>query len=560
MIITPKGCLGKPLTHPSFTLITGLHWVLNKEVEVILDLVRTKVAAAHSKIAVLVSFILITGFFVSIPVTAHAAACTSPTTTTVGTDTVVTFTAVESCDWTVPAGVGSVWAVVVGGGGASGAGVSNQWWGAGGGGGQVTSQTISVNSGNTISLSVGAGGATGDGSASSFGSLTANGGKTPTNSTAVGGVSGSGMNGGSGGAGTTGNGGGGAWKAGSGINPGDGISSSITGATVEYGGGGNGYNGGTTTGTARSGAGSLGVAALANRGGGGALLNNAGLRGAGGSGVVIIRYPTPGECSPTSAMVGTDTVLKFTDAGSCSWTPPANISTFQILVVGGGGGGGSNLGGGGGGGQVVSNTSVTITQPTTISVGAGGAGGTGTYATTTNHGKTGGKSRVVSGSINIQALGGSGGNGRMSATNLNPDGSAISTGYTGGGGAYANSPAEIAIAGAGGNSFIGGNGSVNGGGGGGGGNSTFLVGAGLSSFITSAVTSVFSSDSAVNCFQKAAIKRAPTKSAEPSNTDRFITLGYVFRRTKAPNSRFLSLKIISSKVAFWLITCDIIFV
>ena len=210
MIITPKGCLGKPLTHPSFTLITGLHWVLNKEVEVILDLVRTKVAAAHSKIAVLVSFILITGFFVSIPVTAHAAACTSPTTTTVGTDTVVTFTAVESCDWTVPAGVGSVWAVVVGGGGASGAGVSNQWWGAGGGGGQVTSQTISVNSGNTISLSVGAGGATGDGSASSFGSLTANGGKTPTNSTAVGGVSGSGMNGGSGGAGTTGNGGGGA--------------------------------------------------------------------------------------------------------------------------------------------------------------------------------------------------------------------------------------------------------------------------------------------------------------------------------------------------------------
>ena len=102
--------------------------------------------------------------------------------------------------------------------------------------------------------------------------------------------------------------------------------------------------------------------------------------------------------------------------------------------------------------------------------------------------------------------------------------------------------------------------SLGGGGGGGGGNSTFLGGAGLSNFITSAVTSVLFSAAAVNCFQKAANKRAPTKSAEPSNTDRFITLGYLVLRSKAPYSRFLFLKIISSKVASWLITCDIIFV
>ena len=56
----------------------------------------------------------------------------------------------------------------------------------------------------------------------------------------------------------------------------------------------------------------------------------------------------------------------------------------------------------------------------------------------------------------------------MSATNLNSDGTAISTGWTGGGGAYANTPAEVAIAGVGGVNYIGGTGSGNGGAGGGG--------------------------------------------------------------------------------------------
>ncbi|MTA08955.1 MAG: hypothetical protein F2523_04285, partial [Actinobacteria bacterium] len=167
-------------------------------------------------------------------------------------------------------------------------------------------------------------------------------------------------------------------------------------------------------------------------------------------------------------MTGAETVVKFQATGTCAWSIPANISTFQILVVGAGGGGGSSLGGGGGGGRVISQTNVTLSETATITVGVGGVGGSGSYTANTNHGKTGGKSALVSGSVNVVSLGGSGGNGRMSATNLNPDGSAISTGYTGGGGAYANSPAEIAIAGTGGSGFIGGNGSGNGGGGGGG--------------------------------------------------------------------------------------------
>jgi uncharacterized repeat protein (TIGR02543 family) len=139
-----------------------------------------------------------------------------------------------------------------------------------------------------------------------------------------------------------------------------------------------------------------------------------------------------------------------------------------LLAVGGGGGGGSSLGGGGGGGQVVSQTGVASIGTAVISVAAGGSGGVGGYTAAQNHGKTGGRSGYVTPTVSATALGGSGGNGRMSATNLNSDGTAISTGWTGGGGAYANSPAQVAIAGVGGVNFIGGTGSVNGGAGGGG--------------------------------------------------------------------------------------------
>jgi uncharacterized repeat protein (TIGR02543 family) len=173
-------------------------------------------------------------------------------------------------------------------------------------------------------------------------------------------------------------------------------------------------------------------------------------------------------CTPTSTTANGYVVLTFTGAGNCLWTTPAGVTSIDLLAVGGGGGGGSSLGGGGGGGQVVSQTGVASIGTAVISVAAGGSGGVGGYTAAQNHGKTGGRSGYVTPTVSATALGGSGGNGRMSATNLNTDGTAISTGWTGGGGAYANSPAQVAIAGVGGVNFIGGTGSVNGGAGGGG--------------------------------------------------------------------------------------------
>jgi uncharacterized repeat protein (TIGR02543 family) len=150
------------------------------------------------------------------------------------------------------------------------------------------------------------------------------------------------------------------------------------------------------------------------------------------------------------------------------WETPAGVSSIDVLAVGGGGGGGSSLGGGGGGGQVVSQTGVASIGTAVISVAAGGSGGVGSYTAAQNHGKTGGRSGYITPTVSTTALGGSGGNGRMAATNLNPDGTAISTGWTGGGGAYVNPPADVAIAGVGGITYIGGTGSANGGAGGGG--------------------------------------------------------------------------------------------
>jgi uncharacterized repeat protein (TIGR02543 family) len=173
-------------------------------------------------------------------------------------------------------------------------------------------------------------------------------------------------------------------------------------------------------------------------------------------------------CTPTRTTADGFVVLTFTGVGNCLWATPAGVTSIDLLAVGGGGGGGSSLGGGGGGGQVVSQTGVASIGTAVISVAAGGSGGAGGYTDVRNHGKTGGRSGYITPTVSATALGGSGGNGRMSATNLNPDGTAISSGWTGGGGAYANPPAEVAIAGAGGVNYIGGTGSGNGGAGGGG--------------------------------------------------------------------------------------------
>ena len=169
-------------------------------------------------------------------------------------------------------------------------------------------------------------------------------------------------------------------------------------------------------------------------------------------------------CDPVSTISGSNTILKFTTVGTCNWSVPSGVSSVQALVVGGGGGGSSDVGGGGGGGQVVAST-VNVSGTVSIKVGAGGVFGWKRMYNDTAGGKTGGRSSIGSSTI---ALGGSGANGRFS-NNLNPDGTANNTGYTGGGGPYEDcGSCKEGNTGTGGAAYKGGTGSGNGGGGGGG--------------------------------------------------------------------------------------------
>ena len=279
--------------------------------------------------------------------------------------TVLEFSATGSCDWVVPTGITSIDALIVGGGGGASAG-------GGGGGGVVALTSQSVTPGATVSVVVGAGGA-GNGSRTGHGSLGGSssfhgtiayggGGGAPfdtkaTNSSTtasnggngsdaqdaqdavssgqgnLGGVSGCdwyGGAGGGGGAGGAGSIGGPASPpspcnsttlAGSGtegvdFNPtfggdgGDGVTSSITGASVEYGaGGGGGVNNnqafagvGGQGGSDDAGDGAttnngVGADAVDGTGAGGGGGDAEGTGGRGGNGVVIVRYTSTASTS-----------------------------------------------------------------------------------------------------------------------------------------------------------------------------------------------------------------------------------------------------------------------
>jgi hypothetical protein len=212
---------------------------------------------------------------------------------------------------------GDVEALVVGGGGSGGT-----RYGGGGGGGEVLYEAVHAVTVQTHPITVGDGGAAQtvnaqngyDGEDSIFDDMVANkglageGGRTGLS--CDGGDSGSGTTGGSG----TGQvepylGGGGAGDSSNGEDyngnvagdGGTGTESSISGSPVKYGGGGGGgaYVGygatGAGTGTDGGGDGNLGGTADAgaeNRGcGGGGAGGDTGISGAGGKGIVIIRYP-----------------------------------------------------------------------------------------------------------------------------------------------------------------------------------------------------------------------------------------------------------------------------
>jgi len=229
-----------------------------------------------------------------------------------------------------------------GGGGAGGYLNSITGESYGGGGGRAFSIPITP-SATTYTVTVGAGGAAGTnpGNPSVFHTIAA-----------VGGGASDGYNGGSGGGGylaaggagtanqgyaggnssstNAGGGGGGAGAVGgntvsaTGGNGGAGLSSSITGSSVTRAGGGGG-GGSTTSGTGGAGGGGAGAysnatAGTANTGGGGGGIYSTGA-GAGGSGVVILRYVTAnysGNRSTTGEVTtsGDYTIITFNSSGT----------------------------------------------------------------------------------------------------------------------------------------------------------------------------------------------------------------------------------------------------
>ena len=394
---------------------------------------------------------------------------TGGTITYSGGYTIHTFT--SSGTFTVNSGSGNVEYLVVGGGGGGG-----RHSGAGGGGGGFRTATDYAVTAQGYTVTVGAGGASLygtyptqggglglNGANSVFDTITALGGGGGGWASAIGNVGGSG--GGSaralgvGAAGTAGQGnaggtssisgtpypaagGGGAGAIGgspttsAGGAGGSGLASSISGSSVTYAGGGGGNvqdtypSGGGAGGSGGGGAGAgsdsnYGYDGTANTGGGGGGAHyNAPAAGTdtrssrGGSGIVIVRYPTAGYTTPgyvsnaTMASVGGTitysggyTIHTFTSSGT--FTVNSGSGNVEYLVVGGGGGGGRHSGAGGGGGGFRTATDYAVTaQGYTVTVGAGGASLYGTYPTQGGGLGLNGANSVFD---TITALGGGGG-------------------------------------------------------------------------------------------------------------------------------------------------------
>lgn len=236
--------------------------------------------------------------------------------------------------WTVPAGVTSIEYLVVGGGGAGGGYSGNSQNGGGGGAGGMLTGTKTVNSGSSYTITVGSGGVVprGNGGNSSIvGVAAVNGGGGGGDATGTAGYTG-GSSGGSSGAYApvaptpsdlsqghiggrgdnpacyTGGGGGGKSADGGtashtvGGSGGAGAYSSITGTSLAYAGGGGGGGGYSSTAPGAGGVGGGGSGASTQTGtatsgtmntGGGGGGTFGGTAGAGGSGIVIVRYLHP---------------------------------------------------------------------------------------------------------------------------------------------------------------------------------------------------------------------------------------------------------------------------
>jgi hypothetical protein len=228
--------------------------------------------------------------------------------------------------------------LIVGGGGSGAKGTPGVCYGGGGGGGGVQSGSTTIS--GTANIVVGSGGV-----GSSTVSTSANGQNSTAFGITAGGGGGGGANtprAGSGGdsgspqsitnAATSANpsyGGSGAGGVGTVPNGGTGVSSSITGSAVLYGGGGGG-GGDSVTGSGSGGGGNGATPGVSPQsgtantgGGGGGMRGDDGFAaGSGGSGVVIVRSATAAVAttgSPTITTVGSDTVYTFTQSGSITY-------------------------------------------------------------------------------------------------------------------------------------------------------------------------------------------------------------------------------------------------
>ena len=309
--------------------------------------------------------------------------------TTTGTKYVVErFTTTGASTWTVPQGVARIDLLVIGGGGGGG----SRHRGGGGAGAYLEGTNYAVTPGTTYNVTVGSGGAgginAGDGSSGTASQFltggvgaTANGGGGGLYNAVTSAASGSGTgltlyanSGGNGLYGTCvspnwcGGGGGGAGAAGSnavttGGNGGNGRASFITGTNITYAGGGGGGGGsssgascanatpGGSGGTGGGGAGAsasggtaaAGTAGTANTGsggGGGGYCNDpngSATGGAGGSGIVVLRYVLPVSATPdlaTASDSGTSTTDNITTNRTLTFTGSAPVTaTVQLSVA-----------------------------------------------------------------------------------------------------------------------------------------------------------------------------------------------------------------------------------
>ncbi len=218
-----------------------------------------------------------------------------------------------------------------------------------------------------------------------------------------------------------------------------------TASTTTNDGGGSGGSGGGYYGGSSQSVYAANAAECAGRGGvrgGNYLKENSGTEHVGNSGLaqgsetvantngsIEITY-TPNAsysaCSVTTTTVDIYTVQTIISTNSCTWTTPANVTAIDFFVVGGGGGGGADGGGGGGGGGAISRTAVAVTPSSslTLTVGAGGSGGT--YLV--SRPVTGLASTIVVGSATFTANGGSAGT--QGPSNTNAAGGSTTNGST----------------------------------------------------------------------------------------------------------------------------------